>query len=199
MKLQKFAKQVIRSNDVTLYIVRKTGATFLSLPYAVYPVEQFPLIDDAEQLATILDIPRSKWEKVMAKIVCIENEMVAGIDLTDNTTTEQMATRKTFTLRQGTIVTEEGEKRITFFNPEFLEPIQDRLKDPDAQITYWRREMENGTPYIVVKDGLFLIAAILPLDVVDQEYLKALAEYQSLCISEFERQKQGRTEEIIGG
>lgn len=73
------------------------------------------------------------------------------------------------------------------------------MKNPDAQITYWRREMENGTPYIVVKDGLFLIAAILPLDVVDQEYLKALAEYQSLCISEFERQKQGKTEEIIGG
>lgn len=124
MKLQKFAKQVVRSNGVTLYIVRETGETFLSLPYAVYPVEQFPLIDDAEQLATILDIPRSKWEKVMTKIVYIENEMIAGMDLTDNTTTEQMATRKTFTLRQGTIVTEEGEKRITFLTRNFLNPFK---------------------------------------------------------------------------
>lgn len=43
--------------------------------------------------------------------------------------------------------------------------------------------------YVVVKNGFEVIAAVMPLNIVSQEYLEKLAEFEVHCTQQFAREK----------
>lgn len=189
MKLAKFAKQVEKGAYVKLWLSPDGEPAFLASAYAAFLVTKFPAIKDADQLATVLDIPPEKWEGVCAEIGRMNGHMLDMLDMRDNVPDEKIAVRRSFGIEDGIIVTDGQDQRVTFIDTALLAPIQDEMRKHEEQITYWRRETKNGMPYIVIKEGMFLAGAVMPAQRLDEEYLAGLAELQDLCISEYERQK----------
>ena len=44
-------------------------------------------------------------------------------------------------------------------------------------------------PYLVVHDGLEVLAAVMPVQVVTEEYLADLSDFQALCTEQFYRER----------
>lgn len=49
--------------------------------------------------------------------------------------------------------------------------------------------MAGGQPYLVVHDGLEVLAAVMPVQVVTEEYLADLSDFQALCTEQFYRER----------
>lgn len=51
------------------------------------------------------------------------------------------------------------------------------------------RKYANGVRYVVIKNGFEVIAAVMPLNIVSQEYLEKLAEFEVHCTQQYAREK----------
>lgn len=49
--------------------------------------------------------------------------------------------------------------------------------------------MTSGQRYLAVHDGMNLLAAVMPMQVVSQEYLASLAEFEAMCTEQLYREK----------
>ena len=56
-------------------------------------------------------------------------------------------------------------------------------------ITYTVRKTSAGQRYVVVHNGFDVLAAIMPMQIVTQEYLADLSEFQALCTEQYYREK----------
>lgn len=64
----------------------------------------------------------------------------------------------------------------------------DEIKDSDY-IIYTVRRMANGQRYLMLHDGMNVLAAIMPMKVVSEEYLASLAEFEALCTEQLYRER----------
>lgn len=67
-------------------------------------------------------------------------------------------------------------------------PISQEIKDSEY-IVYTVRKTTSGQRYVVVHDGFDVLAAIMPMQVVTQEFLADLSEFQALCTEQYYREK----------
>lgn len=189
MKLSEFAKSVKKYGEVRLYNLAETGDVILTDGYAAFVWHDLPRIKTPEELRAVLDIPQKKWEETMNQIEEATLQNVAGYNF-DAGCRGECALRETGIQATGdykTLATDDG--RIIFFDPSFLSPIKELLQDAQY-VTYWLRQTEIGTRYIVIKEGMEVIAMVMPVEkVVNEAFLRDLAEYQNMCIAEWERTK----------
>ena len=47
----------------------------------------------------------------------------------------------------------------------------------------------SGRPYLVVHDGFEVLAEVMPVQVVTEEYLADLSEFHALCTEQFYRER----------
>lgn len=66
---------------------------------------------------------------------------------------------------------------IAGINERQMEPIMDELKNGQYMVWY-RRTMKNGNPYYVLKSGMYLRMAVLPI-VFDDVFAAALDEIRA--------------------
>lgn len=88
------------------------------------------------------------------------------------------------------------DDELLFFNDGLLSPLCEEIKESDY-IKYTVRTSRSGNRFLVVHDGLDVLAAILPTLVLSEEFLGELAEFQALCTEQFYKEKnraQVRTE-----
>lgn len=50
---------------------------------------------------------------------------------------------------------------------------------------------DSGQPYLVVHDGFEVLAAVMPVQVVTEDFLADLSEFHALCTEQFYRQRDG--------
>lgn len=86
---------------------------------------------------------------------------------------------------------------IAGINERQMEPIMDELKNGQYMVWY-RRTMSNGNPYYVLKCGMYLRMAVLPI-VFDDVFAAALDEIRAgLATAAAIRQQHGEGEENDG-
>lgn len=86
---------------------------------------------------------------------------------------------------------------IAGINTKQMEPIMDELKNGQYMMWY-RRTMHNGNPYYVLKSGMYLRIAVLPI-VFDDVFAAALDEIRAgLATAAAIRQRRGEGEENDG-
>lgn len=82
---------------------------------------------------------------------------------------------------------------IAGINTKQLEPIMDELKNGQYMVWY-RRTMSNGKPYYVLKCGMYLRMAVLPI-VFDDVFAAALDEIRAgMMLDALDRPKKREDE-----
>ena len=68
-------------------------------------------------------------------------------------------------------------------------PLMDEIKKSDY-VSYTVRRSKNGSLFMVVRDGMDVLGAILPVKIVTKEYLSDLAEFEALCAQQYYRDQE---------
>lgn len=80
---------------------------------------------------------------------------------------------------------------LIFYNEAYLAPLAEEIKKSEY-IYYTARQTEAGQRYLVVHDGMDVLAAIMPMNILKEEYINDLAEFQALCMEQFYKDKERR-------
>lgn len=192
MKLSKYAKLVKEGGYCSVVHAEGSGI-WLGTRAALFRATELPDMVGEEQVRTVLDIPEKAWEKVHLEEKWVDSvHDIFGLNLADFETGEQDTTKlKMLAAPDGLWCAcrrraDTGE--LIFYQEKLLYPIGDQIKDSDY-IRYTARRMAGGQPYLVVHDGFEVLAAVMPVHVVTEEYLVDLSEFQALCTEQFYRER----------
>lgn len=194
MKISKFVKLVKNAGRCIVADVEDSGI-WLGNGYGFYRATNLPKMAGREQVRTVLDVPEKAWEKVHLEEEEFESvRNVMGMNLSDYDKGEKRAEKVRVVaaldgLWAACCRCSDGE--LIFYRESLLSPIMDEVENSDY-IMFTVRRMTNGQRYLAVHDGMNLLAAVMPMQVVSQEYLASLAEFEAMCTEQLYRE-QART------
>lgn len=195
MKLSKFATLVKREGCCNVYRV-ENDAVWLGTRGALFRAGGLPEIHGRDEVRVILSLSEKQMEKIMVyEHDCNDLSAVAGMNLRDYDEREKVAKPAVnIGLIHTAVKADDGE--LIFYDTNYLSPLSDELKDSDYMETTIRRAY-SGQPYIAVKDGFDILAVIMPMQIVNDEYIARLQEYEAMCVEQLFREKaQARMTEI---
>lgn len=191
MKLSKIAKQVIKTKVCDVYGDEYGTGVYIGVGNAIYHVQDLPMPCAEDQMRIMLDIPTKKWEKVS----CVIRAGLPPLDMAHTASGEMLMTE--YTLMTGSnylILVDEHSKgedkkkgKLAFVDEELLVPMRGEAKE---YIGYACRFTASGEPYIIIKDGMYAIAAVAPVMVDAGKVAEQLAQFQSICLDEAERENK---------
>lgn len=194
MQVSKYAKLVKREGFCGIRTVGEDGidGVYLATRSAVFRDDRFPPVKIEERMAAVLDMQEKDWCKVsFSSADCEGPWSVMGMDLRDSIHGEKTAKKlEMAAVWKGGDVTALvcQDEELVFFDETLLAPVQKELGD-SHYVEYRVRQTESGGRYVVVLNGFELVAAVMPVEVIDLDYLSRLQEFQTLCIQQFEREK----------
>lgn len=195
MKLSKYASLVKRCGRCIVARVEGSGI-WLGTDSALYRATELPEPEGSDQVRAMLDLPEKAWNKVyMSEIRAESAAGVLGMDLSPYAAGEQDADKqKLMAAHNGHWCAcyrcrEDGE--LIFFDEEALGPVMEELRRSDY-IRFTVRKAKNGAWYLTVHDGFDVLAAILPVQVLTEEYMTELAEFQALCTRQYWKDRADR-------
>lgn len=150
---------------------------------AVYPVIGLPVLDK-ESVLTIFDIPEKQREDWYVRSTGIPE----GINLDDIDGTEKPVEREVISIVYSgkTLKPLQTRRGLVFIESRYLSPVSDVLD----VLELYERIMPSGTPYIVAKAGFLLQAVIMPVDVINQQFVEKLEELTRQCAISLDLRKQ---------
>lgn len=191
MKLAKYAQIVKREGCCSLLNVAGDGV-WLATRSAVYRASDLPQIESGEEMRAVLDLTEKDWKKIYYKTnECESLDNVLGMYLRNYDEQEAYAKKMQMqAVYKGRLATgllcSDGE--LVFYNESLLGPVAKEIEDSDYVETVVRK-YANGVRYVVIKNGFEVIAAVMPLNIVSQEYLEKLAEFEVHCTQQYAREK----------
>lgn len=187
MKLSKFANLVKNGGRCAVLHVAGSGI-WLSTGTAIYRATELPDMEGSEQVRTVLDMTADAWKKVYLTEDWPESvSNVLGLNLAPYAQGEQDTEKlKVAAAPNGLWCSAcrckvDGE--LIFYNEAYLAPLAEEIKKSEY-IYYTARQTEAGQRYLVVHDGMDVLAAIMPMNILKEgqignegsveEYLQAL-------------------------
>lgn len=191
MKLSKIAKQVIKTKVCDVYGDEYGTGVYIGVGNAIYHVQDLPMPCAGDQMRIMLDIPTKKWEKVS----CVIHAGLPPLDMAHTASGEMLMME--YNLMTGSnylILVDERSKgedkkkgKLAFVDEELLAPMRGEAKE---YIGYACRFTASGEPYIIIKDGMYAIAAVAPVLVDVGKVAEQLARFESICLDEVERENK---------
>lgn len=188
MKISKFV-QTIKSTGQCV-VIHAPGEIYLSTGHSIYKASEIPDISGISQIAAVLDIEPEKLKKIhIEEEHCKDKADIRGCDLSECPHGELEVIRSNVAaVVKGNVYTAlicRNDGEMIFFDESLLSPIKDRIKKEDAYIDYTARIHPKGYKYIIVKDGIEVLAAILPVKVLSDQYIKDLREFYLRCDEQY--------------
>lgn len=199
MKISKFVKLVKNAGRCIVADVENSGI-WLGNGHGFYRATNLPRMEGREQVRTVLDVPEKAWEKVyLEEQMFGSTQSVMGMNLSDYDEGEKRAEKVRVVAALDNVWAaccrcDDGE--LIFYRENLLSPIMDEVENSDY-IVFTVRRMTSGQRYLAVHDGMNLLAAIMPMKVVSEEYLGQLAEFEAMCAEQLYRERaraEGATE-----
>lgn len=191
MRLAKIAKLVSKAGLCDVYGDEHGTGVYIGVGSAIYHVQDLPMPCAGDQMRIMLDIPENKWGKVS----CVIRAGQPPLDMAHTASGEMLMTE--YNLMTGSkylILVDEHSKgedkkkgKLAFVDEELLAPMRGEAKE---YIGYACRLTASGKPYIIIKNGMYAIAAIAPVLVDVGKVAEQLARFESICLSEAERDGQ---------
>ena len=159
MKIKKLATICKEYKHVTIYEEERPDGEvkqFLSDGGAAYPIYGLPRLEK-ESLLTIFDIAPAEWDKWRVSIeelpedMCFDDEPETGVDQPIEIFYEPVVINNSVLKPVKTSV------GTIFYQDKYLDPV----RDVEGGIQFYERFTSKGRPFIVIKSGLFLQAAIM--------------------------------------
>lgn len=195
MKLSKYASLVKRCGRCIVARVEGSGL-WLGTDSALYRATELPEPAGEDQVRAMLDLPEKAWNKVyMSELRAESAAEVLGMDLSPYAAGEQDADKQKLMAAHNGLwcacyrCREDGE--LIFFDEAALGPVMEELRCSDY-IRFTVRRAKNGARYLAVHDGFDVLAAILPVQVLTEEYMTELAEFQALCTRQYWKDRDSR-------
>ena len=187
MKLSKFATLVKREGCCNVYRV-ENDAVWLGTRGALFRAGGLPEIHGRDEVRVILSLNEKQMEKIMVyEHDCYDLSCVAGMNLHDYDEREKVAKPAiNIGLIHAAVKADDGE--LIFYDTNYLSPLADELKDSDYMETTIRWTV-SGQPYIAVKDGFDMLAAIMPMQIVNDAYIARLQEFEAMCVEQLFRER----------
>lgn len=147
---------------------------------AAYPVTGLPPLD-TESVLTIFDVPEKDRDKYIVRTMGIPE----GINFEDTDADEKPIEGEALSIVYSGKVLKPLQTRrgLVFIESRYLSPVLDVLE-------LYERITTGGTPYIVAKAGLLLQAVIMPLDVINQQFVESLQRLTEQCAVSLALRKQ---------
>lgn len=190
MKLSKYVGLVKKESCCVIHHIE--DGTWLGTRAGIYKAEGLPDMSGKEQVRTVLDIDKSKMEKIYLREEYHDKiSNVFGLDLRDNIENEQNAKKiQVMAVKDGHYMSclqcDDGE--LVFYDEGYLAPLADVMKESEY-MQMLVRVKADGTRYIAVKDGFVIVAVILPLAVLSEDYLESLHDFLIMCSEQYDREK----------
>lgn len=191
MRLAKIAKLVSKVGLCDVYAEKHGTGVYIGVGNAIYHVQDLPIPCAVDQMRIMLDIPTKKWEKVS----CVIHACPPPLDMAHTDSGEMLMTE--YTLMTGSnylILVDKHSKgedkkkgKLAFVADELLTPMRGEAKE---YIGYACRFTASGKPYIIIKDGMYVVAAVAPVLVDVGKVAEQMARFESICLSEAERDGQ---------
>lgn len=191
MKISKYVKLVKNTGRCIVADVEGSGI-WLGTGHGFYRATNLPSMEGREQVRTVLDVPEKAWEKVHLTEERFESvRNVMGMNLSDYDKNEKRTEKVRVAAAPDGVWEacrrcDDGE--LIFYRESLLAPIMDEAEDSEY-IIYAVRWTESGQRYLAVHDGMDLLAVIMPMNVVSEEYLANLAEFEALCTEQLYRER----------
>lgn len=171
MKLSKFANLVKNGGRCAVLHVAGSGI-WLSTGTAIYRATELPDMEGSEQVRTVLDMTADAWKKVYLTEEWPESvSNVLGLNLAPYAQGEQDTEKlKVAAAPNGLWCSAcrckvDGE--LIFYNEAYLAPLAEEIKKSEY-IYYTARQTEAGQRYLVVHDGMDVLAAIMPMNILKE-------------------------------
>lgn len=196
MKVGKYVR-LIKKKGYGVWINSNDGEVYLATGASIYKAPGLPCVSGESTIKAVLDIDQKAAEKILLKEEHASGVAdILGFDLSDFGTSQESEARrmKVAAVQDGAIYSalQYNGVEIIFYDQELLAPLSDKLNDKDgsAYISYAVREhKKTGQPYIVIKDGFQTLAAIMPVAVLSDDYIRELQDFQLMCIDQLQRDK----------
>lgn len=192
MKLSKYEKLV--KNEGYCNVVHVAGSgIWLGTQSAIYRATELPDMEGEDQVRTVLDLTEKAWGKIYMKETDTESiRNVFGMNLSEfmdgERKTEKIKVVAAYRGHWAAALRCEGDGEIIFYDESLTGHIAQEIKDSEY-IVYTVRKTASGQHYVIVHDGFDVLAAIMPMQVVTQEFLADLSEFQALCTEQYYREK----------
>ena len=181
MKLSKFANLVKAGGRCAVLHVAGSGI-WLSTGTAIYRATELPDMEGREQVRTVLDMTADAWKKVYLTEDWPESvSNVLGLNLAPYAQGEQDTEKlKVAAAPNGLWCSAcrckvDGE--LIFYNEAYLAPLAEEIKKSEY-IYYTARQTQTGQRYLVVHDGMDVLAAIMPMNILKEEYITTLRNFR---------------------
>lgn len=149
---------------------------------AAYPISGLPYMD-TDNICAMFDISEKKQEKMSLH----HNSAPAGIDWGDTDPAERQLDDPKLCVRYGArdvlpLRTSEG---IVFVQEKYLVPLEDMAD----YLHLYERKDTSGRTYIVAKNGMEIVAAISPVDIIEPDFVGMLETLAHKCCQALEAKR----------
>ena len=204
MNMQKMGKLCKKNRSMKLY--RKGYTQYISDGITMVEIPRnFPALCDENEAAAVFGWTDNQLGEISCEVEELDviNDLyeVTGISM-DDVSGEEIPCKKAqigFTCAGMRLLVLRDERGgIAGINERQMEPIMDELKNGQYMVWY-RRTMSNGNPYYVLKCGMYLRMAVLPI-VFDDVFAAALDEIRAgLATAAAIRQQMSREDKENDG
>lgn len=204
MNMQKMGKLCKENRSMKLY--RKGYTQYISDGITMVEIPRnFPALCDENEAAAVFGWTDKQLEEISCEVEELDviNDLyeVTGVSM-DDVSAEEIPCKKApigFTYAgMHLLVLRDERGGIAGIDTKQMEPIMDELKNGQYMVWY-RRTMKNGNPYYVLKSGMYLRMAVLPI-VFDDVFAAALDEIRAgLALEEKARKWRNEKEQENDG
>lgn len=176
MKIKSIAQLCKRSKHIILFD-KKQGdfvRQWIGDGGALYPVDGLPYLE-AESVFTIFDI----LEKQREKIHFSNSDAPGEYNYEDICESENIINDRYMSIVSAdrVLMPLQTQKGITFIDTRYLAPLSDVFET----LELYERVTRGGQIYIAAKAGFMLMAIILPVNIISEEFVHKLSEVTRLC------------------
>jgi len=167
MKIKALATLCKKSKAIIIYDNKQDDIQWLSDGGAIYPLLKMPFMTE-NNIFALFDIPESKENKYYCKQM--ETSEVLNFNNDDDVENELKEERVLFTRDGRTLKPFQTSKGLIFIDAEHLKPIADEF-----EVKYYERFSKiKKDVYIAVKNGMEVIALIMPFNCIDDNFVQQM-------------------------
>lgn len=185
MKIKSIVSICKKSKAFRLYDDERgeSAAQWLGDGSAVYPLLKMPPLNE-KNIFAVFDIP----EKQQSKMHVTKGPLPEGIDFGDAVGYEKVLTPGEIEIGYAGRVLRplHTSRGLQFIDIKYLDP----LSEYEDMLALYERTDASGQTYIAAKNGLILVAVIMPFRAVNEKFVEQIRAFTRDCEKTLENQRE---------
>lgn len=173
MKIKAIVAICKKEKSIILFDDEQDENQWLGDGYAAYPLLKMPYMRE-HNIFALFDIPDIKQDGYLFK----QREFPEGVNFNNKDSAEnKLKEEKLLITTDGrTLKPFQTSKGLIFIDAKYIKPVSDEIV-----LNYYERFTKEGNVYIVVKNGMEVIAIIPPFSCIDEKFVNKMQALTDMC------------------